>query len=348
MGQIDLPGKLNFQTSAADLEFQDALSKIVYPQRVPTPYWYPKAPYGQALRGLGDTCLPYDFYALQTAFGVTDCGVAPYTSDPASQYACQQKNAPLLAAIAQLSPSYGTCITQSMIPGPYNPSPVSQPNPYLNPFSGPGLLYNPANPATPSSSPQYVGYTPIVTPGTLTFTNLPSFTPPPSTTATNGGGVYNPRVSFSASRQGSLLPGDTWTVQITGGQPASAVTATSTQNGASNGTNTMGVTDANGNFQLRGTIDTNSIGAWQETWYVAGQNAGSFTFNVIAPTSPTTSPTSGPTGGGYTAPTGGSAPPAGSGTAVGTSGDWIPGISNTVVAGGAGLLVLLMVMGGRR
>src|ERR1039457_5658993 len=106
MGQIDLPGRMSFNTSAHNLAFQTALQKI-YAQDIPTPFRYPRSPYGIA--GLGATCLPYDFYALQQAFGGVDCGVAPYDSDPATQYACVQKNAPLLAQIALLSPSYGTC-----------------------------------------------------------------------------------------------------------------------------------------------------------------------------------------------------------------------------------------------
>lgn len=354
MGQINLPGRLNFQTTSADLEFQNALSKIVYQARIPTPYRYPKAPY--ALSGLGANCLPYDFYALQAAFGVVDCGAAPYNSDPSTQYSCQQKNQPLLNQIAALSPSFGTCITPDMVPASYNPSPVSQDNPYLNPFSGPGLLYNPANPATPSSGIQYIGPMPLGAPGIAPITTSPAPVPAspaliPNTPA--AGQSYSPRVVFTPSRQGILLPGDTWTIQITGGTPRTSVSVYGGPNGNLT-TNTMGTTDQNGVFQLSGTIDSTMVGqSWQETWSVGGQNAGSFSFSIGTPTSPTTSPTSGPTGGGYTPPT--PPPPSGTGQPAGgttqlpaTSSTWIPGISNTVVGIGAGALLLLVFMGGRR
>lgn len=364
MGQVTLPGRLNFQTNPKDLAFQGALSHILYPQRIPTPYFYPKSPY--SMKGLGDTCLPYDFYALQQTFGVTDCTVAPYSSDPATQYACQQKNAPLLAQIAQLSPSYGTCITPSMLPGPYTPAPLADAgnNPYLNPFSGPGLLYNPANPATPSSSPQYVGLSPgIVVPiggssfpvstSPITYNppaSIPSGTSPPSTPA----GSYRPVVTFTPSRQGLLYPGDTWSIVISGGAPRSPVSVYGGANGSYT-TNSMGVTDQNGNFQLQGTIDNTMYGqAWQETWSVGGQNAGSFSFSVSqAPSGNTGSTQQGgsqpPSGGTGSGSSGGSGTGQQTGSGTGTtSTDWIPGVSNTMVMAGGGAILLLVLLGGRR
>lgn len=351
MAQFTLPGRLNFQTSPRDLTALQAYQKILYPQRIPTPFFYPASPYG--LRGLGD-CIPYDFYALQQAFGVTDCTVPPYSSDPGSQYACQQTNAPLLAKIAALSPSWGVCITPDMVPASYNPAPVGTSNPYANPYSGPGLLYNPADPNTPSNI--YVGYSPIGQTG-----GIPNSTPiyypttPPATGGTTPpptGATYAPIVSFTPSRSGILYPGDTWAINIRGGAPRTAVSVYGGPNGAFQ-TNQMGSTDQNGNFSLQGTIDNTMYGqSWQETWYVGSQNAGSFGFSIAqAPTGGGTTP---PISGGtqppaYSPPASGSQPPAGGGTPPpATSTDWIPGVSNTMVMVGGGALLLMMMMGGRR
>jgi hypothetical protein len=317
--QILLNGRYRTQMNPQDLAKETAsLQRAMMPLSPPRPFQYPKSPY--ALSGLGNNCLPYDFYALQAAFGVTDCTVAPYTSDPATQYACVQKNAPLLQQIALLSPSYGTCITQSMIPGPYTPS-VPIPATPMDPFTGPGLLYNP---------------------------QAPTQTPSPMN---NGNGpIYSPTVTWSPSRVGPLQPGDTWTIQITGAQPNSPVSVYGGVNGSFT-TNSMGTTKGDGTFLLSGVIDSSQYGSWQETWTAGGINAGNFSFTV-AP-APSQSPTGQSPTGGSQSPTGTSNSP-GAGTSstnppAVTTGDWIPGVSNTVVMiGGGAALVALTLLGGRR
>ncbi len=332
MGQITLPSRLNLQTSARDLEFNTALKRIVYPQTVPTPFFYPQSPYARGMRGLG--CIPYDYYALQTAFGVENCGQG-YT-DAQSQYACTQRNAPKLEAIALMAPSYGTCITADMIPGPYTPTPGSagdtsqSGNPIVVPWGtqpGSGIVYS--NPPATYTPP------PVSSGGTVA---------PPSSSA----GTYSPTVSFIPSRAGTLYPGDTWQIRIQGGRPSSVVSVTGTQNGVTN-TNNMGTTDQNGNWSTSGTIDNSSVGNWFEVWYVGGQMAASpFQFTVASPNSPaSTGGTNTPPPSGNTTPplTGGTTtPPPSSSSSTGM----IMGIPENYVLMGAGALVLLMVMGGRR
>lgn len=356
MGQIDLPSRLNFQTSARDLEFHTALKKIVYPEFVPTPFFYPRSQYGVA--GLGANCIPYDFYALQQAFGVVDCGQAPYTSDPATQYACKQANDPKLQAIALLSPSYGTCITPDMIPGPYTPSPGSAGDPASNPSAG-GLYYVPIGGGAPVFYPSNPTGTVTYPAGGGTPTVIQTSAPPSSSGSPSSGGSspaqsqqsYSPTVSFIPSRSGTLYPGDTWQLHIQGGKPGAVVSVTGTQNGVTN-TNQMGATDQNGNWSTSGTIDASSVGNWFEVWYVGGQMAASpFSFNVASPNSPASGGNTGTQTGG----TQSSTPPPSSGgmtqtqtPAPSSSDGMIFGVpQNYVLMGGAAIL-LLVVMGGRR
>ena len=80
MSHFNLPGRLNFQTNPANLEYKNALSKILYQPRIPTPYFYPKSPY--ALAGLGQHgtipgppyCTDFpDYASMLTYFGVELC-----------------------------------------------------------------------------------------------------------------------------------------------------------------------------------------------------------------------------------------------------------------------------------
>lgn len=343
MGQIDLPSRLNFQTSARDLEFHTALKKIVYPQNIPTPFFYPRSQYGVA--GLGADCIPYDYYALLQAFGVVDCGSAPYNSDPATQYACKQTNDPKLQQIAMMAPAYGTCITADMIPGPYTPTPGSAGD--TSSSGGSGIIMIPWG-TQPSGG---ITYTAPSTPYTP-----PSTSTPPATTGGGGNSTpassYSPTVSFIPSRAGTLYPGDTWQLHIQGGKPGAVVSVTGTQNGVTN-TNQMGATDQNGNWSTSGTIDASSIGSWFEVWYVGGQMAASpFSFNVASPSSPASG---GSTGTQTPSGTQSSTPPPSSGgmtqtqtPAPSSSDGMIFGVpQNYVLMGGAAIL-LLAVMGGRR
>jgi hypothetical protein len=119
-----------------------------------------------------------------------------------------------------------------------------------------------------------VGPSPIVTTQTLAA--------PPATQV-----AYKPgTLSFQTSRGGSTLqPGDTWTVSIRGATSGTSVSVVGGKNGAVSST-LMGVTDANGNFSLSGTIGSDQIGTWAEQWYVSSVLSGSFSFTVVAPTTP--------------------------------------------------------------
>src|SRR5215475_12280467 len=96
---------------------------------------------------------------------------------------------------------------------------------------------------------------------------------------------YSPRVSFTTSTgdTGQLKPGDTWKITITGGKPGAPVTVTGGQNGRVD-TTPMGNTDATGSWTATGSIDTGMLGNWKESWTVGGDNAGSFSFTVVAAT----------------------------------------------------------------
>ena len=408
MGQIDLPARLNFNTSAHNMAFQNALQKIVYPQNIPSAYRYPKAPYGVAGLGAhGDFppppyCTDFaDYASMLQYFGVELCN----QSTPGDQYACSLRNAPKLIQVANFQ-------NDCTFPTAYQSgtTPVNPANPYVPPTgTGTQIPVGTGTPATSGGgsliwSPSRQGGTlqpgdtytirvlgPPNTPVTVNVTHNGSTTTgnPMGNTGADGsfsitggidsselgswseswyiGGVlagliafnvaavgtgtgvpvspsvggsmgYSPVVSFLPSRQGMLEVGDTWVIRITGGAPNSIVSVYGGQNGVST-TNQMGVTDQNGNFQVSGTIDSSSIGNWSETWYVGSQNAGSFSFSVASPSSDSTPP---PSGG---ALPGGSAPPLSPATPSST---WIPGVSNTVVLAGGGLLALLVLMGGRR
>ncbi len=367
MGQITLPTRLNFQTSAQDLEYRTALNRIVYPQNTPRPFFYPRSPYaggsGVGIRGLGDGvqltsqgCVPYDYYGFLEAFRaaglIRDCGSAPYDADPSTQYACVQFNQPTLNMIQNWA---GTCIPPSQVPSNYVPTPGSAGDPNTNPNTT-GILI------LPNQLP--VQTIPIV--GTPTGTQAPTQSQP--TTSPSG---YSPQVQFITSRIGILYPGDSWQIRITGGRPSTMVSVDGTFNGVTT-RNTLGPTDGSGVFTTSGVIDSSSIGNWSETWWVGGDNAGTFSFQV-APSPSTGSPTTsagGGTGVPWIPPAGSgtpyTAPPATTSTPTGTpyspaptgsgntsapaasSGDLINGIPNNVLMLGAAGILALMVLGGRR
>lgn len=104
---------------------------------------------------------------------------------------------------------------------------------------------------------------------------------------------YSPVVSFQPvkvgnplARQGTPLQvGDTFAVSISGGAPNTEVSVDGTHNGVLDH-NTMGHTDANGNWAIQGSFDASTVGNWSETWYVGTQNAGSFQFAISQPSAP--------------------------------------------------------------
>ena len=372
MGQITLPTRLNFQTSAQDLEFRTALNRIVYPQRVPRPFFYPQSPYaggsGVGVKGLGDVqlddrgCVPYDYYGFLEAFRaqgmIKDCGLY---QDPASQYACVQFNQPTLNLIQSWA---GTCISPSQVPSNYVPTPGSAGDPNTNLNTTGILIMSNQIPVQTIPNPG----TPTGTTSTPPTGSLPTFPTSPTVPTS-----YSPRVSFSTARQGTLYPGDSWQIQITGGAPNTPVYADGTFNGATN-RNTMGSTDSAGNFSLTGSIGASEVGNWSETWWVGQSNAGTFSFSVSptpssgAPAGGTSTPWNPPAGSGtpYTSPTptGGTTPPTGGytpaptgGTPTGgttptpttaASGDLINGIPNNYLMIGGAMVLALALLGGRR
>ncbi len=86
--------------------------------------------------------------------------------------------------------------------------------------------------------------------------------------------VSNGGLNFYAS---STLPdlhmGDTWRISITGQQPFQPVTVAAYHDGNYSSAY-LGVTDAQGNFDLHGTFDQGSMGHWQETYRVLGTPVG--------------------------------------------------------------------------
>ena len=175
-------------------------------------------------------------------------------------------------------------------------------------------------------------------------------TPPPQPPAA----TYHPTVSLSnTSRPGQgFQVGDSFLLTITGGPPNSPVTVTALQNGAGGVSTAMGSTDANGNYSTNGTMAPAQIGAWMETWAVAGSPLNPLAFSVVA----APSASSGNTGSGYTAPASGSATPGATPStanpAATTTDNWFTdstfGLPNWMFAAGGGLLLVLAFSGGRR
>lgn len=328
---IDLPRPFSMQTTPRDLEYQTALAKVIYPQNIPTPFFYPRSP--QSMRGLGDDpipptynggCVGYDFPALSQAYGVEQCGNETSVD---AQYACVQRNLPKLNMIQSMSSSSGICITPDMLPSGYVPTAGSS---YDNFLQNKNYLWN-----------SYLNAT-----GNVQQT-------PAANNSTYAGVTGSPQVSFSTSRgTNNLRIGDTWTVHVTGGQPGALVSVTGNHDGVVS-TNAMGVIGTDGTFTLQGTIDASSMGNWTEEWFVASKSAGSFSFNVSPTVTTQGSGTPASSGSGTGAPSGsGSGSGAGAGTspAPGSSSipDTIAGIPSTYLMMGGAALLMLVMLGGRR
>jgi hypothetical protein len=133
--------------------------------------------------------------------------------------------------------------------------------------------------------------------------------------------------------------GDSWQLMITG-PPNAQVSAAATQNGTSLGTTSMGVTNANGQLLLTGTMSAAQAGTWTESWTVGGQAAGSISFSVAAPSG-------GSGGGSSTSPPGASSSSSGSITDLLSGSVDIGGASIPTVGLIVGGLVALWLFGGR-
>ncbi len=318
---IDLPRPFTMQTTPRDMEYQTALAKHLYPQHIPTPFFYPRDP--QSLRGLGDDvvippsynggCVGYDYPAWADAMDVENCGVLDNVD---AQYACVLRNRPKLNFIQSLP---GTCITPDMLPAGYQPTPGGSYDYFLQ---NQAYLSNVNTPQGGTGS------------GTA-----------PSS-------AFSPHVTFTTSRgTNNLRVGDTWTVRITGGQPSSMVAVTGNHDGAVS-TNTMGVIGPDGTWSLNGTISAAEMGQWTEEWFAGGKSAGNFSFNV----SPTVTTQGSGTGTGTGTGTGsGTGNGTGTGTPSGTSTpgtsaipDTIGGIPSTYLMMGGAALLMLVMLGGRR
>lgn len=281
-------------------------------------YWFSRS---QSLSPTGDPTIQSGDPINTAAIGMPNCvgydypalakayGVEDCASmDFATSLACYQRNAPIIAQIQQMA---GSCILPSQLPSNYVPTPGSSWDVYLQ------------------------GHT--FAPPTVTY-------PLPGTTYNNTGGSSGAgQLTFSNSRNSTNLQvGDTWTVRITGAGANLPVAVVGVHDGVSSNAQ-MGMTDGAGTWSKSGTFDSSTVGNWQETWYVNGQSVGALVFTVSA----------GSQGSSSTPGTSGSGTPGG-GTLQnllggGASDGTILGFpQKTFVLGAAGLLAVMMLMGGRR
>ena len=357
MGQVNLNRRFGMQTRASDISNAQAFRQNLYAPSVFQAPYYPGSPY--SLRGLGDQhgtipgppyCTDLSYAQLLAMFNVEDCSSYDAAGDVGGSAACAARNSPKLYGATNSVAWWQANCTENA--GPQNTTITTAP---VTPtgYSGPPI-YAPGP-----------GGTTIIDTG---FGPAPTAATTIGTPSSSSNGAYNPVVSFQGSRAGSTFqPGDSWAIQISGGAPNTLVTVNGVHNGAA-ATNQMGSTDQNGNFSLSGVFDTSVIGNWSETWYVGTQTAGTFTFSVIAglstpagtgtpaatntptgtqqqPTSypsPSSSAGGTPTGTQQPAPSGGTT----NNTPAATFTDFIPGISNTYLAIGAGALLLVLVAAG--
>jgi len=116
-----------------------------------------------------------------------------------------------------------------------------------------------------------------------------------------GAAAYYPTVSVSnLTRPGQPFQvDDELLVQIGGGRPNAAVTATATHDGSTS-TSSFGNTDSGGFFQVRKRMTNAEIGTWQQTWKVGTEEASPrLSFSVVA--KPTTTTAGAAAGGGAAA-----------------------------------------------
>ena len=127
---------------------------------------------------------------------------------------------------------------------------------------------------------------PTPTPGTGTTTSTSTAGTVPNSTITSA-----PSVSIANNSGGSnaaFRVGDTFTVTVTGA-PNTTVTMAAVYNGQSQGTTTLGTTNAQGVFSLSNTMPSSNVGTWQENWFVGPTLVGNLTFTVSGGSSNQTS-----------------------------------------------------------
>jgi hypothetical protein len=131
--------------------------------------------------------------------------------------------------------------------------------------------------------------TPFVPPdpsATILVPTIPLTNFNPSITGVIGGppGPGSATVALSnLTRVGSLsfTVGDTFLVNVKG-PPNQPVAVDGILNGAPFARNTVGTTDAAGNFALSGTEGPAAVGSWIENWYVGGVLVQTFNF-IVSP-----------------------------------------------------------------
>lgn len=158
--------------------------------------------------------------------------------------------------------------------------------------------------------------------GLLASGGAPAPAPAPAAAAAPAGkplGVTLQNASGGSNTQ--FRVGDAFRLVVTG--PAnSQVTGSSQHDGQGGAPSPFGSTDSSGQAVITGAMTPDTVGGWVEQWYVGGQNAGSVSFSVVAPTpasaaaAPAASaPAASSPAGGGTAP-----PPAGGSTAAAPAG----------------------------
>ena len=262
---------------------------------------------------------------IASAIGLQTCN----QSDPGAQNACSQSNQSLLDQYYSgtgvgVDPSTGVPYMQE----------IQGENPQQSSESGAEIA------AAVEANPTQYGYTPATAQTLAQTYGLP-------TTGGSKAPSANATVTLSnLSRPGqSFQSGDSFRLSISGAAPNSPVSASSTQNGVSQGTNSFGSTDGSGNFSTTGTFYPTNVGTWQETWTVGGQNVGNVSFSVGpaggAPVA--ASSTLGP----VTAPVTAAVPSVAASAAPSSTFDW-SSIPWWGWAGGAAVLLLLFSGGGKR
>jgi len=269
---------------------------------------------------------------LQALFGI------PYNCDPRDVQCVDCQSQASVAAQTLWAQSGGSIPVGTKINWTCDKSPAA-----LQSFLVNNPQYQPPAPTvtTPATT---VAYTSSGAP-----VNAPVAASSTATTPSAAAPSYSPHVTFAASRQGTLQPGDVWQVSITGAQPGSQIVVKGGKGGAQDQT-VMGSADSSGSFSLTGTITADQAGSWNETWSAGGKVAGSFGFSVVVPASPSAPATGSPapaTG----SPAGGSAPATGSAPAAGSAALSIGGFDLSSIpwwgwAGGAA--ALLFAFGGKR
>lgn len=112
-----------------------------------------------------------------------------------------------------------------------------------------------------------------------------------STSGGSSGGAVPLSVSIVNNTSGNASTfriGDNFTVTVTG-PPNSPVTLSGTQNGSPFGPVTQGTTNASGKLVVTGTMPSQNVGPWVETWSVGGASAGTISFTVSGGSSNQTS-----------------------------------------------------------